>query len=684
VAGTYTVALKVVDDSGAVSFDSATAVIGEGDSQVPVAEAGGPYTGTVGVQVSVDGSGSSDSDGTIALYHWDFGDGNAASSSRPTAGNTYALSGDYTVTLTVVDNNGERATDTTTATISAGNQPPVADAGPTVMGARGMVVDFDGSASTDPDGMIVQYDWDFGDNSTPALDAGQTPSHTYAVAGDYTVVLTVTDNGGETDSDSTIASIASTGMVPTAEAGGPYSGTAGVPVSFDGSGSNDSDGDLVAWNWDFGDGNVGSGPTVSHTYSAGGQYDVILTVTDDTGDIDTDTTTADIGGDGQPPVMGEVSKVVAEGETLRDGTVLQQILLEGGVAINTSGKVAFGGRPDTDSAPGVFTQEGLVVQEGQTLPNGTVVNDLSPFGEVAIGVSQDGDVVAFHGQAETGLNDTDAVFTQGGLVAVEGAPLPDGTILNNIKPEGKVAINDFGEVAFHGKLEVEGEGIDTEEFRAVFTQAGVAAKEGDTLSDSTIVNTIDETGEVAINEFGLVAFHGEVVDPSTGPDALPAVFTQEGVVVKTSDALPDGTIVEEIDENGGVAMNFFGHVAFHGDVVIPDAGTDTVPAVFTQEGLVVKEGQTLPDGTIVEEINQSGGVGINFFGDVVFHGRTGGVKAVFTQKGLVAKEGGTLADGTTTLDEILDSAGVAINLLGEVAFHGKLGTTDAVFLGTAP
>jgi PKD repeat protein len=676
--------LTVTDDNGTVRSDNTTAVIGEGDSQVPVAEAGGPYTGTVGVQVSVDGSGSSDSDGTIALYHWDFGDGNAASSSRPTAGNTYALSGDYTVTLTVVDNNGERATDTTTATISAGNQPPVADAGPTVMGARGMVVDFDGSASTDPDGMIVQYDWDFGDNSTPALDAGQTPSHTYAVAGDYTVVLTVTDNGGETDSDSTIASIASTGMVPTAEAGGPYSGTAGVPVSFDGSGSNDSDGDLVAWNWDFGDGNVGSGPTVSHTYSAGGQYDVILTVTDDTGDIDTDTTTADIGGDGQPPVMGEVSKVVAEGETLRDGTVLQQILLEGGVAINTSGKVAFGGRPDTDSAPGVFTQEGLVVQEGQTLPNGTVVNDLSPFGEVAIGVGQDGDVVAFHGQAETGLNDTDAVFTQGGLVAVEGAPLPDGTILNNIKPEGKVAINDFGEVAFHGKLEVEGEGLDTEEFRAVFTQAGVAAKEGDTLSDSTIVNTIDETGEVAINEFGLVAFHGEVVDPSTGPDALPAVFTQEGVVVKTSDALPVGTIVGEIDENGGVAMNFFGHVAFHGDVVIPDAGTDTVPAVFTQEGLVVKEGQTLPDGTIVEEINQSGGVGINFFGDVVFHGRTGGVKAVFTQKGLVAKEGGTLADGTTTLDEILDSAGVAINLLGEVAFHGKLGTTDAVFLGKAP
>ena len=85
-------------------------------------------------------------------------------------------------------------------------------------------------------------------------------------------------------------------------------------------------------------------------------------------------------------------------------------------------------------------------------------------------------------------------------------------------------------------------------------------------------------------------------------------------------------------------------------------------AVFTQDGLVVKEGDTLADGTILDEITESGGVAINFFGDVAFHGRTGGVKAVFTQNGLVAKEGDNLADGTT-LSEIHQTGGVAINLV---------------------
>jgi hypothetical protein len=76
-------------------------------------------------------------------------------------------------------------------------------------------------------------------------------------------------------------------------------------------------------------------------------------------------------------------------------------------------------------------------------------------------------------------------------------------------------------------------------------------------------------------------------------------------------------------------------------------------------------------------------VGIDFSGNVVFHGRTDGVRAVFTQHGLVAKEGETLTD-STILDEIHATGGVAINLFGQVVFHGKVGTTDAVLLGTAP
>jgi PKD repeat protein len=52
---------------------------------------------------------------------------------------------------------------------------------------------------------------------------------------------------------------------PVADPNGPYNGTVGIPVVFDGTGSSDPDGTIVAWDWDFGDGNVGTGETPTHT-----------------------------------------------------------------------------------------------------------------------------------------------------------------------------------------------------------------------------------------------------------------------------------------------------------------------------------------------------------------------------------------------------------------------------------
>ena len=83
----------------------------------PAADPGGPYTGTAGVAVSFDGTGSTDPDGTIDSYEWDFGDG--ASGTGATPSHTYTAAGSYTVTLTVTDNGGASAATTTTATITA-------------------------------------------------------------------------------------------------------------------------------------------------------------------------------------------------------------------------------------------------------------------------------------------------------------------------------------------------------------------------------------------------------------------------------------------------------------------------------------------------------------------------------------------------------------------------------------
>ena len=82
---------------------------------------------------------------------------------------------------------------------------------------------------------------------------------------------------------------------PVADPNGPYSGSAGSAVSFDGLGSFDLDGTIVSYDWDFGDSTTGTGSTPSHAYAASGLYPVALTVTDDGGLTDTTSTTADIG-----------------------------------------------------------------------------------------------------------------------------------------------------------------------------------------------------------------------------------------------------------------------------------------------------------------------------------------------------------------------------------------------------
>ena len=83
----------------------------------PTAKAGGPYAVQVGQAVQFDGSASSDSDGTISSYAWDFGDGSNATGA--TAVHTYAAAGTHTVTLTVTDDKGSTATATAAATVSA-------------------------------------------------------------------------------------------------------------------------------------------------------------------------------------------------------------------------------------------------------------------------------------------------------------------------------------------------------------------------------------------------------------------------------------------------------------------------------------------------------------------------------------------------------------------------------------
>ncbi len=151
-----------------------------------------PTSGQAPVVISFDPSGSSDPDGEIIQYAWDFGDGKTAIGR--VANHTYAESGNYRATLTVTDNDGAVA-DSTFEVIITGpvpNQAPTASF--TMSPATGeapLQATFNGSASSDPDGIIASYIWNFGDGQT---GLGKNANHTYALDGTYQVRLTVTDD----------------------------------------------------------------------------------------------------------------------------------------------------------------------------------------------------------------------------------------------------------------------------------------------------------------------------------------------------------------------------------------------------------------------------------------------------------------------------------------------------------
>jgi len=141
------------------------------------------------------------------------------------------------------------------------------------------------ASATDPEGDNLSWSL----NSTPALPVGATfdgASGTLdwtpgsADAGDYAVTITVTDGLASTPGSFTLHVTAGNNP-PTANAGGPYSGSTGVPLTLNGSGSSDPDaGQTLTYDWNFGDGSTGTGVTPSHTFTRAGNYIVGLTVTD--------------------------------------------------------------------------------------------------------------------------------------------------------------------------------------------------------------------------------------------------------------------------------------------------------------------------------------------------------------------------------------------------------------------
>ncbi len=193
-AGARTVTLTVTDNCGVARQD--TAIVTIAANQLPVANAGPDRNALPGQSLNFSSAGSSDPDGTIVSYAWNFGDGFTATGAS--VSHTYAAPGVFTATLTVTDDCGATRQDTARTTVVDPcspdvNQAPVANAGGNRTANTGQSLSFSGAASTDADGTIVSYAWNFGDNQT---GSGASVSHAWSSAGTYNVTLTVTDNCG--------------------------------------------------------------------------------------------------------------------------------------------------------------------------------------------------------------------------------------------------------------------------------------------------------------------------------------------------------------------------------------------------------------------------------------------------------------------------------------------------------
>lgn len=267
ISGTYTVALTVTSPYGCGDATiTRTVLVGVACRPVTATDfTWDPPVPTVNQGVTFNGVASGT--GTIG-FAWDWGDGQRGSGQ--VAGHTYTAGGDYTVTMTATNPCGRQVVQHALHVCA----PPhyLAFSWTPDPPAPGRPVTFTAIAHGDPPTEIT---WDLGDGSS---GSGAVVTHTYAAPGNYAVVMTVTNPCGEQSVERLLHVCTPVSEVHMSWS--PAAPAAGEEVSFVGSAQGEAP---IAFLWSFGDGESGSGRTVSHTYATSGTYGVVMTATNGCG-----------------------------------------------------------------------------------------------------------------------------------------------------------------------------------------------------------------------------------------------------------------------------------------------------------------------------------------------------------------------------------------------------------------
>lgn len=374
--GTYTVTLTVTDDSSVannVMSDTMTVVVNAPPAPMfSVPER--PLS--VSEAATLSAGATTDADGAILSYSWDFGDGAIGDGEQVSY--AWMSPGVYDVALTVTDDSGTGSAVQQIVQKITIDAAPVANAGPDQF-VTASEVQFDGTGSTDAEGGISSYIWDFGDGTT---GAGPTPVHAYTRPGVYEVALVVRDESGaplNSDRDTVQITINAS---PIADAGPAQVVAPNEEFVLSGRSSVDPDGGITDHMWTLPDGKTQSAERIAVALRSPGLYRFGLTVVDNfSGGSATDTTETLVTVNAAPVAEAGADFLVAPGDPVR---------LDGTLSFDTDGEIVSykwefdDGAAPADTAvversydtPGVWSAQ-LVVTDDSGVSNATDTDDVT-------------------------------------------------------------------------------------------------------------------------------------------------------------------------------------------------------------------------------------------------------------------------------------------------------------------
>ena len=312
--GTYTATVTVTDSDGAVTKSTIDVTI---SNTPPVIES---LTGNTeineGDTASFKAIATDAGDDTLT-YTWDFGDG--VTGTGVDISHIFTDNGDYTVTLTVADEDGGETSQTLDVTVN-NVAPTFTEVNGETTIDEGEAVDYS-AVATDPGDDELTYTWNFGDG-TPEV-TGADATHTFTNNGAYNATVTVNDDDGAATTSN--FSITVNNVAPTLDTAESKTGQEGQAVSFEAI-FNDPGNDDLTVTWNFGDGGEAitteypaesdvSSETQNHIYVSDGIYTATVTVTDSDGAIT--ESTIDVTIDNAAPVIESLTgdTEINEGDT---------------------------------------------------------------------------------------------------------------------------------------------------------------------------------------------------------------------------------------------------------------------------------------------------------------------------------------------------------------------------------